>query len=145
MENRKIKDELESLVYLIRQRHKEFLMSKLQALGLKTSSRGTVLYAVFENEGLVQDEISSKLSMDKAFVTRELNALSEMGLVYRLKDPQDHRRNHIFLTDEGRELGEAIAKIEEDWLAIAYKGVALKDFDVMKGYAEHIAANIPNS
>ncbi|WP_405749999.1 hypothetical protein, partial [Anaerovibrio slackiae] len=74
MENRKIRDELESLVSFIRQKHKEFMVSRLQPLGIKTSSRGAVLYAVFENEGLVQEDISSRLSMDKAFVTRELNA-----------------------------------------------------------------------
>ncbi len=145
MENRKIRDELESLVSFIRQKHKEFLVSRLQPLGVKTSSRGSVLYAVYENEGLVQEDISSRLSMDKAFVTRELNALGDMGLIKRLKDPQDHRRNHIFLTDKGRELGEAIVRIEADWVNIAYAGFSSREFAAMQSYSERISENIKNA
>lgn len=145
MENRKIRDELESMVSFIRQKHKEFLVSRLQPLGVKTSSRGSVLYAVYENEGLVQEDISSRLSMDKAFVTRELNALGGMGLIKRLKDPQDHRRNHIFLTDKGRELGEAIVRIETDWVNTAYAGFSAKEFSAMQSYSERISENIKNA
>lgn len=145
MENRKIRDELDSLVSFIRQRHKEFMLARLLPLGIKTSSRGAVLYAVFENEGLVQDDISNRLSMDKAFVTRELNALSEAGMIHRLKDPQDHRRNHIFLTEEGRAIGESIVKIEDDWVNMAYAGMSVKDLGVMKNYTEQIGKNIRNS
>ena len=142
MENRKIRDELDTLVSFIRQRHKEYMMVRLQPLGVKTSSRGSVLYAVYENEGLVQDDISNLLSMDKAFVTRELNALCEAGLVHRLKDPQDHRRNHIFLMDKGRDIGEAIVKIEDDWVKMAYDGISADEFAEMKKFVEHISGNI---
>lgn len=83
--------------------------------------------------------------MDKAFVTRELNALSEAGMIHRLKDPQDHRRNHIFLTEEGRAIGESIVKIEEDWVNMAYVGMSVKDLGIMKNYVEQIAKNIRNS
>lgn len=145
MEKRKVRDELESLVSFIRQKHKEFLVSRLQPLGIKTSSRGSVLYAVYENEGLVQEDISSRLSMDKAFVTRELNALCDMGLIKRAKDPQDHRRNHIYLTDKGHELGESLVKIEEEWVKTAYVGFAAKDFSALHAYAERISNNIKNA
>ena len=145
MENRKIRDELDSLVSFIRQKHKEFMVSRLQPLGIKTSSRGSVLYAVYENEGLVQEDISSRLSMDKAFVTRELNTLGELALIKRLKDPQDHRRNHIFLTDDGRELGESIVKIEEDWLKMAYAGFSAKEISSMKKFSERISNNIKSN
>lgn len=145
MEKRKLRDELESLVSFIRQKHKEFLVSRLQPLGIKTSSRGAVLYAVYENEGLVQEDISSRLSMDKAFVTRELNALGDMDLIKRSKDPQDHRRNHIFLTDKGRELGGSLVKIEDEWIKMAYAGLAAKDFSALHAYAERISSNIRNA
>lgn len=145
MENRKVRDEIDTLVSFIRQRHKEFMMARLQPLGIKTSSRGSVLYAVFENEGLVQDDISNRLSMDKAFVTRELNALSEAGLIHRLKDPQDHRRNHIFLTEDGRTVGEAIVKIEDDWVNMAYNDLSVRELNELKTYAERICGNIRNA
>lgn len=145
MSKRKLKDDINSLLNQIRQRHKDFLLGKLQDVGLKTSSRGAVLYAVFVDEGLVQDEISFKLSMDKAFVTRELNALSEMDLIYRQKDPQDHRRNHIFLTDNGREIGERIAELEEIWVEKAFVGISIDDFHQIKAFVERIAVNLRNN
>ena len=58
MENRKVRDEIDTLVSFIRQRHKEFMMARLQPLGIKTSSRGSVLYAVFENEGLDRKSVA---------------------------------------------------------------------------------------
>lgn len=145
MENRKMRDDMDSLIAFIRQSHKEFWMERLLPLGIKTSSRGMVLYVVYEHEGLVQDDISSRLSMDKAFVTRELNALNEMGLIDRRKDPKDHRRNHIFLTDKGYQIGEAIVNIEEEWVAMAYNGVTPRMFEEMKKFTERVAANIKNA
>lgn len=142
MENRKIRDELDCMVSFLRQKHKEFMLEKLQRLGLKTNSRGSVLYAVYENEGMVQDDISTRLSMDKAFVTRELNALAELGLVTRLKDPQDHRKNHIFLSEEGKKIGEEIVRQEEEWVKFAYAGLATKDFEDMIALMKRIQENI---
>lgn len=145
MEHRKLRDEIDTLVSFIRQRHKEFMLARLQPLGIKTSSRGSVLYAVFENEGLVQDDISNRLSMDKAFVTRELNALSEAGYIHRLKDPQDHRRNHIFLSEEGRKLGKAIANLEEEWVNIAYDGFSIGEMEEILKYCERVRSNVNNT
>lgn len=142
MENRKVRDDIDTLASFTRQRHKEFMLARLQPLGIKTSSRGAVIYAIFENEGLVQDDISNRLSMDKAFVTRELNALSEAGLIHRLKDPQDHRRNHVFLTEAGRTIGEAIMKIEDDWVNMAYNGLSIRELNELKSYFERIRENL---
>ena len=144
MESRKVRDDIDTMVSFTRQRHKEFMMARLQPLGIKTSSRGAVLYVVFENEGMVQDEISTRLSMDKAFVTRELNALSEAGLIHRLKDPQDHRRNHIFLTEKGRTIGEAIVKIEDDWVNAAYDGLSVSELKELRAYTTKVVDNIRN-
>lgn len=144
MESRKVRDDIDTMVSFTRQRHKEFMMARLQPLGIKTSSRGAVLYVVFENEGMVQDEISTRLSMDKAFVTRELNALSEAGLIHRLKDPQDHRRNHIFLTEKGRSIGEAIVKIEDDWVNAAYDGLSVSELKELRDYTSRVVDNIRN-
>ena len=144
MESRKVRDDIDTMVSFTRQRHKEFMMARLQPLGIKTSSRGVVLYVVFENEGMVQDEISTRLSMDKAFVTRELNALSEAGLIHRLKDPQDHRRNHIFLTEKGKSIGEAIVKIEDDWVNAAYDGLSVSELKELRDYTSRVVDNIRN-
>lgn len=144
MESRKVRDDIDTMVSFTRQKHKEFMMARLQPLGIKTSSRGAVLYVVFENEGMVQDEISTRLSMDKAFVTRELNALSEAGLIHRLKDPQDHRRNHIFLTEKGRSIGEAIVKIEDDWVNAAYDGLSVSELKELRDYTSRVVDNIRN-
>ena len=144
MESRKVRDDIDTMVSFTRQRHKEFMMARLQPLGIKTSSRGAVLYVVFENEGMVQDEISTRLSMDKAFVTRELNALSEAGLIHRLKDPQDHRRNHIFLTEKGKSIGEAIVKIEDDWVNAAYDGLSVSELKELRDYTSRVVDNIRN-
>lgn len=145
MEKRKLKDEVEGVLHMLRQRHKDFMWGKLQDLGLQTFSRGSVLYAVYENEGMSQDEICYNLNMDKAFVTRELNALSDKGLLYRSKDPRDHRKNHIFLTEDGRKLGEEIVVFESEWVNMAYNGVSLSDLDSMKRIAERVKANISNA
>ena len=59
-------------------------------------------------------------------------------MIHRLKDPQDHRRNHIFLTEDGRTVGEAIVKIEDDWVNMAYNGLSVRELNELKSYSERI-------
>lgn len=142
MQDRKTIDEVEVLISYIRQKRKEFFVSKLSKIGIKTSSRGYILYTIYSDEGLVQDDISNTLSMDKAFVTRELNALSTMGLIYREKDTTDHRKNHIYLTDEGLEKGALVGEIIDRWNAKTFSDFSDSDIDGFIDTLRHVKRNI---
>ena len=100
-----------------------------------------MLYAVYENEGMVQEDISNRLSMDKAFVTRELNALHASGLIRREKDARDHRKNHIYLTEEGRKVAESIHTIITAWLDKVYAGFSDAEIDKMLEFMQRIKEN----
>lgn len=124
-----------------RQKRKEFLVSQSKEFGITTSSRGALIHTIYDQEGAVQDDISAILSMDKAFVTRELNALHASGLIRREKDARDHRKNHIYLTEEGRKVAESIHTIITAWLDKAYAGFSDAEIDKMLEFMQRIKEN----
>ena len=62
--------------------------------------------------------------MDKAYVTRELNSLSRLSYIKREKDNIDHRKNHVYVTDAGREAAETIEAVRGDWSAIEFTDIS---------------------
>lgn len=105
---------------------------KLEKLNI-TSEQWTILYHLWVEEGLTQQELAHLTYRDKPSISRLINNLEKMGLVIRVNDKQDRRSNLIYLTKEGRRLKEmgmkqasltlteAVDGLEEGELATAQK------------------------
>lgn len=105
---------------------------KLEKLNI-TSEQWTILYHLWVEEGLTQQELAHLTYRDKPSISRLINNLEKMGLVIRVNDKQDRRSNLIYLTKEGRRLKEmgmkqasltlteAVNGLEEGELATAQK------------------------
>lgn len=96
-----------------------------------TAEQWSILYYLWIEEGLTQQELANFTFRDKPSITRLINNLERMGLVIRVNDKQDRRSNLIYLTKEGRRLKEvgmqqatltiheSVAGIDEDNLKLA--------------------------
>ena len=80
-------------------------------------SYGTLsfLMILFHHDGIHQEEISRKLSIDKATTARAIHKLAKMDFVRREMDPADRRAYFIYLTEKGMALEPDIKKIAKDW------------------------------
>lgn len=71
-----------------------------------TAEQWSILYQLWKEEGLTQQELANFTYRDKPSITRLINNLEKMGLVIRVNDRKDRRSNLIYLTKEGRNLKE---------------------------------------
>lgn len=69
-----------------------------------TAEQWSILYQLWKEEGLTQQELANYTFRDKPSITRLINNLEKMSLVIRVNDKQDRRSNLIYLTKEGRGL-----------------------------------------
>ncbi|ORU00219.1 hypothetical protein D081_1313 [Anaerovibrio sp. JC8] len=121
---------------------KRFFEQSMKAYSIRTVTMGAVLYSSYLHEGMVQDEIGKRLNMDKAYVTRELNSLARLGYIVREKDQQDHRKNHIVVTAEGRKAAKAIDKCRHQWIEAEFAGISEEDRKVFLGILSNMVGNL---
>ncbi|MDO5535134.1 MAG: MarR family transcriptional regulator [Propionibacteriaceae bacterium] len=65
-------------------------------------------------------------------MTRTVNGLVEQGLVARNADPDDGRRQHLELTESGREMIERTRASRDDWMVRRLQGLPEADLAVLR-------------
>lgn len=88
-----------------------------------TAEQWSIMYHLWKEEGLTQQELAHFTYRDKPSITRLINNLEKMGLVIRVNDKQDRRSNLIYLTKEGRKMKDAGIAQAEKTLQEALDGV----------------------
>jgi DNA-binding MarR family transcriptional regulator len=71
----------------------------------------SVLYHVFRERNLLQQELTSLTCMDKTAVTRSVDHLVKLGYINRTEDSTDRRKQRITLTDHGASLQQQLVHI----------------------------------
>lgn len=67
-----------------------------------------VLSVLHDHEGVLSSELAEHAALDRARTSRALTSLAAKRLVTRQPRPSDRREVHVFLSDEGRQLYNAI-------------------------------------
>ena len=80
-----------------------------------------VLYLVGRHPGITMVELLSRMRVTKQTLSRLLNELVVKGLIVRKPDVRDRRQRLLELTDEGRDLEEALNGRLRRRLARAYR------------------------
>jgi len=60
------------------------------------------LFAIHENEGFTMTELAHKVLRDKTTITRMIDGLEKINMVFRIPDKRDRRRLLIYQTPEGK-------------------------------------------
>lgn len=101
--------------------------------------RHTHLLIILTNtdDFMLQKDLTGKLHLDSALVTRDLRTLEAEGLIERVEDDENRRQNKIKLTSKGRELAEFVYKKE-----IEYENKILEDTTSRKTIMELLTSII---
>jgi DNA-binding MarR family transcriptional regulator len=67
-----------------------------------------VLRALWEEDGMSQSELSSRVGINGPTTVISLNAMQKAGLVVRVPHESDRRKTNVFLTEYGRGLREKL-------------------------------------
>lgn len=61
------------------------------------------LLALYDNEGICQNDICDIYSLDRSAVGRSLKKLEDKGFIERRPDPEDNRRKRVYLREKGKD------------------------------------------
>lgn len=83
-----------------------------------TPEQWGVISMLWEEDGITQKELSSRIVKDQPNTTRILDKLEQKGIIRRADNTEDRRAFLIYLTDEGRkmrdELFPVITRLRQD-------------------------------
>lgn len=130
MEAKEFYDFLTGKVYTAISRR---LQRNLRQAGIGiTSEQWSVLYVLWEEEGITQQELAGRTFREKTALTRLISNLERDGLVIRKTDPDDRRINLVYLTDKGRQIEPICKEAANQTLAEALVNVDLAHIEAAK-------------
>ena len=119
------------------------MLRAFQAHGLDvTPDQWTVLCALWEAEGLHQQALADHTHKDRHTMTRILHVMEKKGLVRRMADKSDSRRQLIQLTDQGRALQDRLIPIAEAVMETALTGRTEEDLKRLRTMLRRVLVNL---
>lgn len=77
-----------------------------------TPEQWSVLYRIREEDGLIQRDLAERSGKDKPTTTRILDVLETKGYITKQAGKHDRRSFHIYITEQGKRIADAIEPIE---------------------------------
>ena len=109
------------------------LQKKFNVAGLNiTIEQWSVLYHLWKQEGISQQELCNATFRDKPSITRLVDNLEKSGLVKRVASDNDRRINLIYLTKQAQKIQEEAMQLAEETLNEALETVPAEKIDVCK-------------
>ena len=119
------------------------LQKKLNAAGLNiTIEQWSVLYHLWKQEGISQQELCNATFRDKPSITRLVDNLEKLNLVKRVASENDRRINLIYLTRQAQKLQEETMALADETLNEALITVPPERIDVCKEVLQIVYDNL---
>jgi DNA-binding MarR family transcriptional regulator len=119
------------------------LQKKFNNAGLNlTIEQWSVLYHLWKQEGMSQQELCNATFRDKPSITRLVDNLEKLDLVKRVASENDRRINRIYLTKQALKLQEQSMGLAEQTLNEALETVPMEKIDVCKEVLQIVYDNL---
>jgi DNA-binding MarR family transcriptional regulator len=119
------------------------LQKKINTAGVSlTIEQWSVLYHLWKQDGMSQQELCSATFRDKPSITRLVDNLEKLALVKRVPDERDRRINKVFLTKNAEALEEKTMQLAEETLNDALAGVSQDQIEVCKEVLQRVYDNL---
>src|SRR5690606_18322582 len=119
------------------------LQKNLRDAGLEiTAEQWSILYTLWEEEGLTQQELAQRTFREKTSITRIIDNMERRNLVIRVSDKGDRRTNLIYLTKGGRQLKEVCMEQANQTLKQALAGVDAEHIHIAKDTLKKVYENL---
>ena len=107
-----------------------------------TIEQWSVLYHLWKEDGLSQQELCNRSFRDKPSITRLVDNLEKLQLVTRVASKDDRRINLIYLTQSAVALQEQTMNMANQTLNEALQGVATADIELCKAVLQQVYDNL---
>jgi DNA-binding MarR family transcriptional regulator len=119
------------------------LQKKFNNAGLGiTIEQWSVLYHLWKQDGMSQQELCHATFRDKPSITRLVDNLEKLQLVKRAGSEDDRRINRICLTKTSVKLQEQSMMLAEQTLNEALEGVSAEQIDICKMVLQGVYDNL---
>jgi DNA-binding MarR family transcriptional regulator len=119
------------------------LQKKFNAAGLNlTIEQWSVLYHLWKQDGISQQELCNATFRDKPSITRLVDNLEKLNLVKRVASEHDRRINLIHLTKQAQKLQEEAMLLAEQTLNEALETVPVEKVDICKEVLQVVYDNL---
>lgn len=119
------------------------LQKKFNQAGLNlTIEQWSVLYHLWKEDGISQQELCNATFRDKPSITRLVDNLEKLKLVKRTPSVNDRRMNMILLTPEARKLQEESMALATETLNEALESVPPDRIDICKEVLQIVYDNL---
>ncbi|HVU09776.1 MAG TPA: MarR family transcriptional regulator [Phototrophicaceae bacterium] len=89
------------------------LNTRLSAFNLY-ESQDMLLRQLWDEDGLPQAELTRRLGVEAATVSKAVERMENAGFLRRQPDPDDARANRIYLTEQGRGLEQPVKQVWQE-------------------------------
>ncbi len=107
-----------------------------------TIEQWSVLYHLWKEDGMSQQELCIRTFRDKPSITRLVDNLEKLKMVKRVASKEDRRINLIYLTDAARQLQDTTMEMANQTLNEALEGVSAADIELCKSVLAQVYENL---
>jgi DNA-binding MarR family transcriptional regulator len=107
-----------------------------------TIEQWTVLYHLWKEDCLSQQELCNRTYRDKPSITRLIDNLERQKLLKRASHKNDRRINLVCLTDAGRALQNTTLELANQTMDEALQGVKREDIEIVKNVLQKVYDNL---
>jgi DNA-binding MarR family transcriptional regulator len=119
------------------------IQKSFRAAGLEISvEQWSVLYHLWKEDGLSQQELCHRSFRDKPSITRLLHNMEKQGLVNRVISEKDRRKNHIYLTDTAKKLRDETTQLATDTLNEGLEGITTDEINTVRRVLQQVYDNL---
>ena len=99
----------------------------MQSYNIDSAGFTVIYYMSMYGDGMTQAQLTKMLILDKAAISRTLKTLETRGFIRKENNPTDGRKQHIFLTETGREIQGFVTEVYDKIFNQLIEGISKKD------------------
>jgi DNA-binding MarR family transcriptional regulator len=107
-----------------------------------TIEQWSVLYHLWKQDGLSQQELCNATFRDKPSITRLVDNLEKLKLVKRVSSKEDRRMNLIYLTETAKRMQDPTMDLANQTLNEALVNVQQEDIELCKSVLQQVYDNL---
>ena len=116
---------------------KEYGHGQLKQVGV-TDTEHIICAFLFGHSQSSQDDVADALRLDKTTVARALLSLEKKGYITRTPNPDNRRKNILFLTEVGKSNISHIVDIHDEWLSKISSALTADEQVQFDGYCKKL-------
>lgn len=107
-------------------------------------TKGQYLYVIriYENPGIIQEELSDMIKVDKTTISHAIKKLEKDGFIEKRQDENNKKIKRLYISEKGKESYDFIKRENDYSNKIALKGLSQKEAEEIEKLLKKVRENI---